>query len=66
MTSLIGHVRALARHPWFVYAARFFNRFREGGTHEGYLTADELRLLSEWLDIGAQYYNDPFRPTPQN
>ncbi len=47
-------------------STRFFNRFREGGTHEGYLTADELRLLSEWLDIGAQYYNDPFRPTPQN
>jgi hypothetical protein len=20
----------------------------------------ELRLLSEWLDIGAQYFNDPF------
>jgi len=19
-----------------------------------------LRLLSEWLDIGAQYYNNPF------
>jgi hypothetical protein len=19
-----------------------------------------LRLISEWLDIGAQYYNDPF------
>ncbi len=31
-----------------------------------YLTTAELRLLSEWLDIGAQYYNDPFPPTPQN
>jgi len=20
----------------------------------------ELRLIAEWLDIGAQYYNDPF------
>jgi hypothetical protein len=19
-----------------------------------------LRLITEWLDIGAQYYNDPF------
>jgi hypothetical protein len=28
--------------------------------HTGYLTAAELRLISEWLDIGAQYYNDPF------
>ena len=23
------------------------------------LTASELKLISEWLDIGAQYYNDP-------
>jgi hypothetical protein len=28
--------------------------------HRGFLTAAELRLISEWLDIGAQYYNDPF------
>jgi hypothetical protein len=35
-------------------------------THAGMLTTAELRLLSEWLDIGAQYYNDPFPPTPQN
>ena len=28
--------------------------------HTGFLTAGELRLISEWLDIGAQYYNDPF------
>jgi hypothetical protein len=28
--------------------------------HRGYLTTAELRLISEWLDIGAQYYNDPF------
>lgn len=28
--------------------------------HTGYLTTAELRLISEWLDIGAQYYNDPF------
>jgi Hydrazine synthase alpha subunit middle domain/WD40-like Beta Propeller Repeat len=44
----------------------FFNRFRPGGSHADYLTTAELRLLSEWLDIGAQYYNDPFPPTPQN
>jgi hypothetical protein len=41
--------------------SRFFAEFAAGGTHEGYLTAAELRLLSEWLDIGAQYYNDPFQ-----
>jgi len=28
--------------------------------HRGFLTPAELRLISEWLDIGAQYYNDPF------
>ena len=28
--------------------------------HTGYLSASELRLIAEWLDIGAQYYNDPF------
>lgn len=41
-------------------SARFFSRFGAGGTHAGYLTPAELRLLSEWLDIGAQYYNNPF------
>jgi hypothetical protein len=24
------------------------------------LTIGEMRLISEWLDIGGQYYNDPF------
>jgi len=28
--------------------------------HTGFLTPAELRLITEWLDIGAQYYNDPF------
>ncbi len=28
--------------------------------HTNFLTPAELRLISEWLDIGAQYYNDPF------
>lgn len=35
--------------------------------HTGFLTDDELRLISEWLDLGAQYFNNPFDPTaPQN
>ncbi|MEO8315105.1 MAG: hypothetical protein ABI645_09945 [Pseudomonadota bacterium] len=40
----------------------FFNRFAVAGTgvdHRGFLTPAELRLLSEWVDIGAQYYNNP-------
>jgi hypothetical protein len=28
--------------------------------HAGLLSTAELKLISEWLDIGAQYYNDPF------
>ncbi len=28
--------------------------------HTGYLSPAELRLITEWLDIGAQFYNDPF------
>jgi hypothetical protein len=45
--------------------SRFFT-VMNNTTHAGMLTTAELRLLSEWLDIGAQYYNDPFPPTPQN
>jgi hypothetical protein len=45
--------------------SRFFG-VMNNPTHTGMLTTAELRLLSEWLDIGAQYYNDPFPPTPQN
>ena len=36
------------------------NEFEAGGSHDGRLDPAELRLLIEWLDIGAQYYNDPF------
>jgi hypothetical protein len=37
----------------------FFSKFDTGGTHAGYLTPAELRLIAEWLDIGAQYFNNP-------
>ena len=40
----------------------FFSRFETGGIHEGYLTPAELRLIAEWLDIGAQYFNNPSDP----
>lgn len=29
-------------------------------THSGWLSDAERRLLHEWLDIGAQYFNNPF------
>jgi hypothetical protein len=41
-------------------SGRFFSRFAAGGSHEGRLSPAELKLISEWLDVGAQYYNDPF------
>ncbi|MCP4490860.1 MAG: hypothetical protein GY820_26630 [Gammaproteobacteria bacterium] len=28
--------------------------------HSGFLEANELRLISEWIDLGAQFFNDPF------
>ncbi|WP_193192850.1 HzsA-related protein [Microbulbifer taiwanensis] len=40
--------------------SRFFDLFETGADHGDYLEPAELRLISEWLDIGAQYYNDPF------
>ena len=39
---------------------RFFDLFEPGGTHDGYLSRAEKKLIAEWLDVGAQYYNNPF------
>ncbi|MDZ7645070.1 MAG: hypothetical protein U5K76_13155 [Woeseiaceae bacterium] len=44
---------------------RFFSRFEPGQSHDGYLSDAEKRLIAEWLDVGAQYYNNPF-DVPQN
>ena len=41
-------------------SVRFFAKFGPGGSHSGWLTPAELKLVSEWVDIGAQYFNDPF------
>lgn len=41
-------------------AGRFLGKFDAGGTHAGYLSDAEKRLIAEWLDLGAQYYNNPF------
>ncbi len=43
-------------------STQFFREFAAGGTHAGYLSPAELRVISEWLDIGAQYFNNPFDP----
>ncbi|WP_333607529.1 hypothetical protein [Arsukibacterium sp.] len=39
---------------------RFFRQFSATGSHQGYLSAAELRVIAAWLDLGAQYYNSPF------
>ncbi len=39
---------------------RFFRVFAPGGEHDGWLTPAELRLVAEWLDLGGQYFNNPF------
>ncbi len=38
----------------------FMSKFETGGSHENYLSTAELKLIAEWLDLGAQYYNNPF------
>jgi hypothetical protein len=51
----------------FGQSRRFFDCFEgENGVcattphTTDFLSPDELRLIAEWLDIGAQYYNNPF------
>jgi hypothetical protein len=41
-------------------SGRFFAPFAAGGSHQGMLSDAELRMLAEWLDVGGQYYNNPF------
>ena len=39
----------------------FFNRFTNAGSsHYNLLNEHERRLISEWLDLNASYYNNPF------
>ncbi len=45
----------------------FFDIFEVGGgtvDHRSFLTTAELKLIAEWLDIGGQYYNNPFDAPP--
>ena len=43
----------------------FFARFAATGAHPDWLSDSELKLISEWLDLGAQYWNNPFQ-APEN
>jgi hypothetical protein len=40
-------------------SGRFFSAF-DLPSHQGLLSPAELKLIAEWLDIGGQYYNNPF------
>ena len=44
--------------------SHFFQVFNTDAIHIGLLSPAELRLLSEWVDIGAQYDNNPFDAPP--
>jgi hypothetical protein len=46
------------------FSPRFFDRFDPNQTHDGRLSGAELKLVSEWIDIGGQYYNNPFDVPP--
>lgn len=46
-------------------SVRFMDTFADDGIHGGFLDDAELRLISEWLDLGAQYFNNPFE-APEN
>lgn len=47
-------------------SVNFFNRFTtEGSSHEKLLNEHEIRLISEWLDLNASYYNNPFEMSIQ-
>ena len=44
----------------------FFDRFNDpADLHFNILSQAERRLVAEWLDVGAQYYNNPF-DAPEN
>ncbi len=53
-------------------SGRFFNRFysfdpeTQTLDHRGFLNPAEMKFLSEWLDLGAAYYNNPFDAVVQD
>lgn len=41
------------------FSPSFFSLFN-GGSHTDRLSEAELKLITEWIDVGGQYYNNPF------
>ncbi len=47
-------------------SGRFWGPFdAQNASHKDWLSPVELKLIAEWLDVGGQYYNNPFA-IPQN
>jgi hypothetical protein len=59
ITTTVG-IAASMQVSGALNSGRFFTPFETGNSHAGMLTESELRLIAEWLDIGGQYYNNPF------
>ncbi|MFT2089965.1 hypothetical protein [Paraglaciecola sp. 2405UD69-4] len=59
VTELVNVVNSMSPNG-AASSSRFFDIFEPGASHDGWLSPAELKLLSEWLDIGGQYYNNPF------
>ncbi|MEY4588192.1 MAG: hypothetical protein RL497_268 [Pseudomonadota bacterium] len=49
-------------------ASRFLTRFNNAADANHYqgLSVDEQFLIGEWLDVGAQYYNEPSKAREEN
>ena len=52
--TLLAGTAALSSHP---------NPPATAPNHATLLNKAEKRLLAEWMDLGGQYYNDPFHPS---
>ena len=65
MNGLVVDTTTLVAPPASIAGARassdFFDRFSDPlDLHFNILSGAEQRLIAEWLDVGAQYYNNPF------
>ena len=74
LVEIINSGQANQSTPFFeVFTQQYFTTFNgvagrlphwDPGANMGaggaWLTTGELKLISEWIDIGAQYYNNPF------
>jgi len=56
----ISTSRKVNRNSGARNSTTFFNMFTSTGCHPNWLDEHELRIISEWLDLGGQYYNNPF------